>query len=593
MKAMRFLPCQRFSVVKGKNWKLKLASGVALLMCTLASSAQNYPIGYFQSPLDIPLYLSGNFGELRANHFHTGLDIKTEGKEGLNVYAAAGGWVSRIKVSSVGYGYAVYIDHPNGFTTVYAHLSSYNQRIQDFTKLKHYQKKSFEIDVPVPYGELPITQGEIIGLSGNSGGSGGPHLHFEIRDTKTELALNPLLFGFDIPDDVKPNITAWRAYALNESASISDGASTVVDVNGRHGEYNANHKDNIFVHGEIGFAIHASDMLTGMANKCGVYNIEFYVDDTIVQLQKMEKLDFNKGRYINAHTDYRVFQRSKSNIHKLYLEPGNKSTIYPISKNRGRLNFTDDKPHPIRFVLRDAYGNVSELRDTVYSRSKGGSINLPRIGIYDQLWAWNKRHTPQTPDYVVDFPAENIYKNEYVRVFDRGPLSGFYSNVLELGDNEIPVHGNYTVKLALHDLPDSLRAFAFLAQMSETNRILRSAGNKREGNFIVGTAKSFGHFGIAIDTVSPTISPVNIEEGKEFAAGDKISFTSSDALTGIEKYDLYIDNSWALIAYDAKYDRFTYTIDPEKILPGIHRLQFVASDGVGNSRTFECNFLLR
>ncbi|MES2629986.1 MAG: M23 family metallopeptidase, partial [Bacteroidota bacterium] len=187
--------------------------------------SQQYPQGYFRSPLDIPLYLSGNFGELRTNHFHTGLDIKTEGREGLNVYASATGWVSRLKVSAFGYGLIVYVEHPNGFTSCYAHLSTFNQRISDYVKLKQYQQRAFEVDFGVPAGEIPVTQGEIIGLSGNSGGSGGPHLHFEIRDTKTELALNPLLFGLDIADDVRPSINAWRAYAFNTNSSVDYSSS--------------------------------------------------------------------------------------------------------------------------------------------------------------------------------------------------------------------------------------------------------------------------------------------------------------------------------------------------------------------------------
>lgn len=340
---------------------IKLGLITFSILLSVSLRAQKHPRGYFRSPLDIPLYLSGNFGELRSNHFHTGLDIKTEGREGLNVYATADGWVSRIKVSAVGYGLIVYIDHSNGYTTTYAHLSSFNQRIEDYTRLKQYQLRSFEVDFPVAKGEIPVINSEIIGYSGNSGGSGGPHLHFEIRDSKTELAINPLLFGFDIADDVKPSINSWRAYSLNNNSMVDRSASTVVDVDGKNGRYERTKKDSIFVHGEIGFALHCTDMLSGTANKCGIYSIQFYVDDTLIHQQEMEQLDFNKGRYLNAHTDYKQFKRNKSSIHKCYLEPNNKLTIYPFSKNRGRVIFTDNRPHAIRFVVKDAYGNSSEL----------------------------------------------------------------------------------------------------------------------------------------------------------------------------------------------------------------------------------------
>ncbi len=554
--------------------------------------AQNYPRGYFRSPLDIPLYLSGNFGELRSNHFHTGLDIKTEGREGLNVYAIADGWVSRIKISAIGYGNIVYISHPNGYTSAYAHLSDYNLRITDYAKIIQYKQKSFEIDVQVPKGDLPVTKSEVIGFSGNSGGSGGPHLHFEIRDTKTEFAINPLLFGFDVADEVHPSINAYRIYALSKTSSVNRSRSANFAAEGKNGIYEPNRHDSILVYGEIGFAIHASDMLNGSPNKCGIYSVEFFMDDTLVHSQRMEKLDFNLGRYINAHCDFLQFKRNKSNIHKCYQEPNNKLPIYPVSKNRGHVLIKDHKAHPIRFIIKDVYGNTSMISDTVY-----GNPNPPSLPehyeSYAVEWAWNKKYTPQTPDYAIDFPAENIYRNELIKVYDHGKKDDFYSNLLEFGDDEIAVHGNYQVKLAIKNLPDSLLRYAFLAQLNQSNHISRAAGFKKDAGFISGTAKTFGRFAISLDKNAPTIKSINFEEGKLFAANQNILFAASDYVSGIDSYKLLIDGEWALMRYDAKYHRFSYTIDPNKILPGYHRLEFSVTDGVGNRKTLESNFILR
>ncbi len=333
-------------------------------------------------------------------------------------------------------------------------------------------------------------------------------------------------------------------------------------------------------------------MLSGSANKCGIYSIELYVDDSLIQHQQMDKLDFNKGRFINCHTDFRQFQRAKSSIHKCYLEPNNKLPIYPVSQNRGKLSFRDNKAHPIRFVVKDVYGNTSVLNDTVYS-TVAQPARVKAKPETEKEWAWNRRYNPKTADYEIDFPAECLFRNEPVKISDKPGTPNLYSRIVIFGDDEIAMNGSYTIKLNRRNLPDSLLPFAFVAQLNENNRITRMAGNKRDATSIGGTARTFGRFAIAIDTVSPTISPVNIAEGKEFYPLQTISFSSSDALTGIEAYNLYIDNTWALISYDAKYDRFSYTIDPGKILPGVHRLQFVVTDGVGNSRTFECNFLLR
>jgi len=562
------------------------------LLVLLGSKGQTYPKGYFRSPLDIPLYLSGNFGELRTNHFHTGLDFKTEGREGLLVYATADGWVSRIKVSAFGYGNIVYIDHPNGYTTAYAHLSAFNPQIDAYTKAKHYQLRSFEIDIPVKRGELPVSQSDVIGFSGNSGGSGGPHLHFEIRDTRTELALNPLLFGLDVADNVNPSINGYRIYALTPSSWVNHGRSANIPVEGKLGYYLPEKKDSTFVYGEVGLALHATDMLSGSPNKCGVYNIELFIDDSLVHNQRMEKLDFNLGRYINAHTDYLQFKRHKSNIHKCFLEPNNRLPIYPYSKNRGKIIIRDENPHPVKFVVSDVYGNTSVLHDTIYGRYNGKTLP-ERYESYTTEWAWNRRYTPQTPDYLIDFPSECLYRNEMIKVFDHGKKEGYYSNLLEFGNDDIPINSSYQVKLAIKDLPDSLAKYAFLAQLNDNNHVSRVAGTKRENGFMKGTAKSFGRFAITLDKNPPVIRPINIEEGKMFDPTDKISFTVTDGMTGIEHYELFIDDSWTLIAYDAKYHRFTYTIDPDKIFPGNHRLHLSVTDGVGNNKTFECNFSLR
>jgi hypothetical protein len=571
---------------------LRIYSFIIFLSTCFSAAAQIYPRGYFQSPLNIPLYLSGNFGEIRTNHFHTGLDIKTEGREGLPVYAAADGFVSRIKVSAVGYGNIVYVEHPNGYTTAYAHLQSYNQRISAYTESRQYSKQSFEIDLALKPGEIPIKKGEILGLSGNSGGSGGPHLHFEIRETKSEKAVNPLLFGFNIPDQVKPNIAGIRVFALNDYSNVNGKSYAVFSVQGKGGEYILKPGQVIQANGEVGFALHTTDMLDGNANRCGIYTIEMYIDDTLAHKQQMEKIDFNMGRYLNAHCDYKQFKRTKSSIHKCFIEPNNKLEIYPFSPGRGKVTFKDDQPHRVRFVVSDAYGNTSSISTTVQS-TLAKVYTGSKASANERLLEWNKRFNPVTEFYELDFPVGNLYRNELVKLQDHGQMPGFYSHVLEFGDDEIPVHSNYKIKLAPAGLPENLRPFAFLAQLSDSYKISRFLGKKMEGKYMTGESKVFGKYAIVIDSITPFIKALNVTEGKEFSPGQRMIFSANDSQSGIGTYDLYIDGKWALMTYDAKYARFSYKIDPDKILPGIHRLQFAVTDNVGNSRTFECNFVLR
>ncbi|HEX4886915.1 MAG TPA: M23 family metallopeptidase [Luteibaculaceae bacterium] len=562
---------------------------VFLSVLALVTWAQVPERGVFISPLDIPLYLSGNFGELRNNHFHTGLDIKTEGREGLSVYAIGSGFVSRIKVSSVGYGLILYIDHPNGFTSTYAHLSRFNDRISDWIKIKQYERRSYEIDITVPEGELPVAKGEIIALSGNSGSSGGPHLHFEIRETQSELAVNPLLFGFPVEDDVAPNIAGWRIFALNPSASVNGSKKLTLQAKGRSGLYNTVRREPIVVQGEVGFALHGTDMLSGTANKCGVYSIDLYIDDTLAHSQRMDKLDFNKGRFLNAHVDYPAFRSAKNNVHKCFLEPYNTLPIYPFSPTRGKILFKDAGLHPIRFVVKDVYGNTSELRDTIESVPAVKSAAKSNTA----AWRFDKSHERSTPAYRLNFPAYNLYRDEVIQLKTTPTSDGLWSVVLDIGDDDIPIHQQFTVSFPTEGIADSLVPMAFVAQVNSANKPIRMIGNKRSEGWMSGSSRSFGRFALAIDSVSPIIKPINVGDGMEVEAFQTLLFSGKDNLTGIEDYDLYIDNTWCLLEYDAKYHRFSYSVDPNKILPGQHRLQLVLTDGVGNSRTFECEFLMR
>ena len=174
-----------------KQFYMRLIIIPFLFFISVSMAQNSYPQDYFQSPLEIPLILSGTFAELRSNHFHSGLDIKTQQQSGLKVMAAASGFVSRIKVSHFGYGKALYITHPNGYTTVYAHLQNFNPEIDAYIKHRQYKNESYEIELFPKAGELLVNNGDIVAYSGNTGGSGGPHLHFEIRN-KQEHPMNPM-----------------------------------------------------------------------------------------------------------------------------------------------------------------------------------------------------------------------------------------------------------------------------------------------------------------------------------------------------------------------------------------------------------------
>lgn len=319
-------------------------------------------------------FLSGNMGELRSNHFHAGIDIKTSGVEGLPVYAAADGYISRIKMSAWGYGNALYIQHPNGETTVYGHLLRYNDKIQDYVKAQQYQQKTFEIELFPGKGDFPVAQSDVIAFSGNTGGSGGPHLHFEIRD-KNQEALNPLSYNFsEIIDDTPPQIDRIALVTLGKDARINDQFGRFeFDLLRSGTKYQV--QDPIFVTGEIGIEVLGYDRANGTNNKNGVSTFETFVDDELVFHQDISKFSFAESRDILVFHNYPVYKASGKRFYKLYVDEGNSLPFYASSPGNGRLVFKDSGSHQIDINAWDVYKNKSMINFQVVNRPPARTIN--------------------------------------------------------------------------------------------------------------------------------------------------------------------------------------------------------------------------
>src|SRR5690606_21178437 len=312
-------------------FNMKLILFFLFFTSTILSAQNNYPQDYFGSPLEIPLILSGNFAELRSNHFHSGLDLKTQQRIGLKVLAAADGYVSRIKIQHYGYGKTLYVTHPNGYTTVYAHLSEYSSIIEAYVKKHQYEVESYEIEMFPATGELLVSKGELIAYSGNTGGSGGPHLHFEIRD-KDELPMNPLLFGYDIKDTSKPVISSLYVYPLGEGSSVNNSLRrqklklTLL----KNGDYGA---ESVTALGDIGFAINTFDRQDLAANANGVYNIQTFINGSQNFEVDFRKFSFDETNRLNRFIDYEHFKTAKERIQKLFNDNNDLSILKSINNN--------------------------------------------------------------------------------------------------------------------------------------------------------------------------------------------------------------------------------------------------------------------
>jgi hypothetical protein len=315
------------------------------------------PANYFRNPLDIPISLSANFGEIRTDHFHTGFDIRTGGKTGLKVYAAAEGYVSRIKVSAGGFGNALYITHPNGYMTVYGHLEKFNSAISKYVKEQQYAKESFEVELFPDATKFPVKKGDVIALSGNSGSSGGPHLHFEIRDASGEsYPLNPASF-LKLYDTIPP---VFKLLWLSSTEKMNDqplkfavkkSGSVFVPLN-----------DSITINAQsVGIGVEVYDYMNHTSNDYGVYEIAEKVDGKTIYSVKFDRLDFSNGRYVNAYTDYQEERRSGQLIQRLFRLPGDKNSIYHDLTNDGKIMLVDTLYHKVIVQASDAYGNAATL----------------------------------------------------------------------------------------------------------------------------------------------------------------------------------------------------------------------------------------
>ncbi len=567
---------------------MKLYFFLILFLLLKVTQAQVPDPGYFVSPVEIPITLAGNFGELRPSHFHSGIDIKTQGRTGLPVYAAAEGYLSRIYISPFGFGLALYINHPNGTTTVYGHLLRLRDDLQTYLKSVQYDKESFTADVSVPEGKFRFKKGELIAYSGNSGSSGGPHLHFEIRETKSEKPVNPLLYHFNINDTKAPVILSVMLYPLSNDSHVSGKVYPQrIDAVLVNGTYQLKSNPVLNVYGEIGFGVQAVDYIDGSWNKCGVYEIDLMVDKNPVSIFRADKLSFSESRYINSHIDYSHYQKYRRLLQKSWVEPGNRLNNYPVLENKGMVRLSDGKTHEITYRLRDAKGNESFLRFNVTSKpmpvSRPKQTGLPV--------SWNKSFSIDEDGVQADF-GEGSFYSDFHFDFQRGiTLPGLYSPIYKLHTDDVPVHKYYELSIKPDNLPWHLKDKALIVAVNPKTGKKYSLGGKYSFGWVKAQVRQLGDFAVAVDTVAPSIVPVNIQNNRTITDKSKISFKIRDDLSGISEYRGEIDGDWVLFEYDAKNNLIEYYFDPDRIQLGkTHHLELKVSDAKDNTRTYEADF---
>ncbi|WP_231463251.1 M23 family metallopeptidase [Pedobacter sp. Leaf132] len=544
-------------------------------------SNNKYPLTYFRQPLDIvPPALAGSFGEIRGNHFHSGIDFRTNQREGYPVYAVADGYVSRLRVQNSGFGQAIYINHPNGFTSVYGHVQRFAPKIASIVKNLEYEKKSFELDEFPDQMLIPVRKGEVIAWSGNRGSSGGPHLHFEIRDSKTEETINPQFFGIDIPDNIPPVIYSLYAYKLNGKPFSEATAKQAIAISGSNGVYKA--AAPVSLTGEIGFGVVTTDRHNGLSGLNGVYSIQLELDGKMIYTSALERFAFEDSKAINSHIDYPVFLNTKRSIQKSFVEPGNPLTIYSNLINSGKINFVDGEIHQLRYIITDSKGNASTLAFSVQAGSAAAIVTTIPSGI---VFGFNKINEFSNDEIKAVFPIGTLYSDlNFIYKKTPKPSGNALSNIHQIHNRYTPLHTGFELSIKADNLPADLREKAL---------IISTGGSSQGGTFVNGfikaNPKTFGSFYIAVDTIAPRIFPTNISEGKNMAGLSKILFKISDNLSGLKSFNGYIDGKWVLMEFDAKTATLWHSFD-DRTTAGKHTLELVVDDVKNNIKRYSVSF---
>lgn len=564
------------------GWSILCLLGLATTAQTTVNKA--YPQHYFRLPMDLPPSIIGTFGDFRKNHFHSGLDYRTNRREGYPVYAAADGWISRLKVQISGFGNAVYIDHPNGYTSLYAHLQRFNERIAQQVKDAQYQTSSFEIDLPIFSDAIPVKKGQIIGWSGNTGGSSGPHLHFEIRDTKTEEIINPQLFGLAIPDKIKPEIEGIYIYQTQGQPFSERTSKRFISTSGTNGTYRLTQQTPIKFAGEIGFGIIAFDRSTAGESKHSVYATELFIDGKIIYSSIWERFSFDHSRAINAYVDYPSLITSGKWVQKNFIEPANPLKVYPSAINRGLFSPTDKQIHHVEYRLKDIQGNISRLNfniqaEELQSTRESTSLKPTAYFQYDQPNSFG------TDIMRLSIPKGALY-SDLGFYYSTGPKPGnAYSNIYYVHNKLTPVQDTLSLWIKLDaSCPEALKSKTVLV-----NEKKEAQSSHYEDGYLKATIKAFGGFYALVDTIAPSIVSVNISQGKSMKDLPKIAFKIKDNLAGIKDFRGAIDNKWILMEYDAKSNSLWHTFD-SRTASGKHYFTLDVSDKMENTSRFQASF---
>lgn len=570
------------------HWKDLLHKPFLFLLClhfSYNSRAQvfpvkNYPKGYFIYPVDAKIGLAANFGELRPNHYHMGLDCRTNQVQNRPVKAAADGYIAHVRVEPLGFGRAIYINHPNGLTTLYGHLNTFYPALEKYVKGQQYKLQSWQVFLDIPAGMFPVKQGQFIAFSGNAGGSQGPHCHFEIRDTKTDKVLNPLLFGLPIPDNVPPTILRLAVY--DRLVSTYSQSAKLFGLKKIKGGYTTVEPAITVNTDKVSFGISANDKYTGSANPNGIYEADLYFDEQPIVGLQIDSITYDETRYVNAHIDYKTRAAGGPFIEHISRLPGYPEGVYKDFSGDGVIELSDEATHQVKIVVKDTYGNTSTLGFKI----KKGLVHAN--GLEKEPASYHDEQEFH-PGFVNIFENENVQLvlkpealyDSFTFVHSTKPANSLnsFSDIYVMASGLIPVHDFFTLRIKTNKpIPTELRNKMLIKRTwADKTEVVKATP---DGDWFTAYFKNFGNFELIADDVPPIITG-GFHDNANLSKASRIIFIPKDNNEEIKNFRAELDGKWLMFTND-KGKLFIYKFD-EMCPNGYHELKISAQDEAGNT----------
>jgi len=560
--------------------------------------------GYYRFPLDLPKYLSAPFGEFRADHFHSGIDIKTGNTEGHPVHAAAAGYVARVVVNPSGYGRAAYIAHPNGTTTLYGHLQRFFPELEKWVIDEMYRRQSWKIDLTPDPARFPLKQGAEVGLSGNSGMSFGPHLHFEIRETASQRVVNTLALGiYDVKDNLPPTIEKlyWIGMDTVQGVPVQAVPQPIAVRKAVGNHYTVDSAKRVEITPCGYFVVETIDRKDDSpGNTMGIYRIAATLDGEPRFEMRKDYLLFSDMRYVNSVSFYPLQRSARTEFYRIAVQQGNSIPLYHGVKNRGAIALADSLPHDVAIEVEDDHGNTSQVTFTVVRSAKASVA----VGGEGPIAEYDKNFVSDRDGVRVTIPPKALYESIFYGQRVDSTLAAYLhrtekkqspatvrllSPLCSIHSEDVPLHKPVTVEIRA-EIPAALREKVALARVAHDGKMSYAGGSWRPGR-VAAEVSAFGTYCIVADTLPPTITPL-FTSGADLRNATSISFTIDDDFSGIADYRATIDGQWALFEYDRIKKRITCTFRTFHFAKtGSHTHRLEVTDNRGNRKLYQGKFV--